>query len=404
MRVIDAVVARRAAGLPVIDMSAGQPSTPAPAAVRAAAVEAIGPPTDRLHERTRHSATARSDRRALPACRMASTSIRRRWRSRPARPAASATRSSAAFDPGDTVAVARPGYPAYRNMLTALGCRVLELPCGAATRFQPTVAQLDALPRATGRARRRQPRQPDRNDGGRRGAAGADRVVRRARHPVDQRRDLPRHHLRRRCCERMAHQPRADRGEHVLEVLLDDRLAHRLAARARTNCSIPSTGWPATSRSARRRCRNWPPWRPSTPTTNSTPTSRGTRPTAPWCSTRCPRIGLDRLAPADGAFYVYADVSRWTHDSLSFVARAARRVRGRDRAGRGLRPGRRGPVRPDVLRRRRRGDRMRDRMARGLAVRAAQVAVGLSHPDPLVSAAGRGRARPRSAPRARRRR
>ncbi|WP_330228217.1 pyridoxal phosphate-dependent aminotransferase [Nocardia sp. NBC_00508] len=52
----------------------------------------------------------------------------------------------AAFDPGDTVVVARPGYPAYRNTLTALGCRVLELDCGARTRFQPTVAMLEALP------------------------------------------------------------------------------------------------------------------------------------------------------------------------------------------------------------------------------------------------------------------
>lgn len=52
----------------------------------------------------------------------------------------------AAFDVGDTVVVARPGYPAYRNTLTALGCRVVELDCGAQTRFQPTVAMLEALP------------------------------------------------------------------------------------------------------------------------------------------------------------------------------------------------------------------------------------------------------------------
>ncbi|MFI5715347.1 pyridoxal phosphate-dependent aminotransferase [Nocardia sp. NPDC051750] len=52
----------------------------------------------------------------------------------------------AAFDPGDTVVVARPGYPAYRNTLTALGCRVIELDCRAETRFQPTVAMLDSLP------------------------------------------------------------------------------------------------------------------------------------------------------------------------------------------------------------------------------------------------------------------
>ncbi|MEV0687545.1 pyridoxal phosphate-dependent aminotransferase [Nocardia sp. NPDC050378] len=52
----------------------------------------------------------------------------------------------AAFDVGDTVVVARPGYPAYRNTLTALGCRVVELDCGPQTRFQPTVAMLEALP------------------------------------------------------------------------------------------------------------------------------------------------------------------------------------------------------------------------------------------------------------------
>ena len=47
---------------------------------------------------------------------------------------------------GDTVVVARPGYPAYRNTLAALGCNVIELDCGPDTRFQPTVAMLDALP------------------------------------------------------------------------------------------------------------------------------------------------------------------------------------------------------------------------------------------------------------------
>lgn len=52
----------------------------------------------------------------------------------------------AAFDIGDTVVVARPGYPAYRNTLSALGCRVVELDCGAETRFQPTVEMLEALP------------------------------------------------------------------------------------------------------------------------------------------------------------------------------------------------------------------------------------------------------------------
>jgi aspartate/methionine/tyrosine aminotransferase len=51
----------------------------------------------------------------------------------------------AAFDVGDRVAIARPGYPCYRNVLTALGCEVVELPAGPETRFQPTVAMLESL-------------------------------------------------------------------------------------------------------------------------------------------------------------------------------------------------------------------------------------------------------------------
>ena len=39
------------------------------------------------------------------------------------------------------------------------------------------------------------------------------------------------------------------------------------------------------------------------------------------CCDALPAIGVDRLAPADGAFYVYADVSRWTDDSLELGRR-----------------------------------------------------------------------------------
>jgi aspartate/methionine/tyrosine aminotransferase len=51
----------------------------------------------------------------------------------------------ACFDAGDRVAIASPGYPCYRNILTALGCEVVEIECGPQTRFQPTVDMLDAL-------------------------------------------------------------------------------------------------------------------------------------------------------------------------------------------------------------------------------------------------------------------
>ena len=51
----------------------------------------------------------------------------------------------ACFDVGDRVVVTSPGYPCYRNILSALGCEVVELPCGPETRFQPTAQMLASL-------------------------------------------------------------------------------------------------------------------------------------------------------------------------------------------------------------------------------------------------------------------
>jgi len=49
----------------------------------------------------------------------------------------------AAFDVGDNVALASPGYPAYRNILTALGVNVIDIPVGAETNFQPTANHIE---------------------------------------------------------------------------------------------------------------------------------------------------------------------------------------------------------------------------------------------------------------------
>ena len=38
----------------------------------------------------------------------------------------------ACFDVGDRVAIASPGYPCYRNILSALGCEVVEIAVRAA--------------------------------------------------------------------------------------------------------------------------------------------------------------------------------------------------------------------------------------------------------------------------------
>jgi aspartate/methionine/tyrosine aminotransferase len=51
----------------------------------------------------------------------------------------------AAFAPGDRVAVAQPGYPAYRNILQALGVECVPVPVGPATRWQITAETLAAV-------------------------------------------------------------------------------------------------------------------------------------------------------------------------------------------------------------------------------------------------------------------
>jgi aspartate/methionine/tyrosine aminotransferase len=53
----------------------------------------------------------------------------------------------AAFDAGDRIALASPGYPAYRNILTALGLEPVELEVGPEHRFQPTPELLSHLRR-----------------------------------------------------------------------------------------------------------------------------------------------------------------------------------------------------------------------------------------------------------------
>lgn len=49
------------------------------------------------------------------------------------------------FNAGDRIATARPGYVAYRNVLKALHLVPVEIACGAETRFQLAAAHLEAM-------------------------------------------------------------------------------------------------------------------------------------------------------------------------------------------------------------------------------------------------------------------
>jgi aspartate/methionine/tyrosine aminotransferase len=134
---------RAASGKDVLHLEVGQPSTPAPKGVIEAARAALS-----------REALGYSDALGLPALRAA---IAGYYRSRygvaiePERIVVTTGSSAgfvlaclAAFDPGDKVAICAPGYPAYRNILIALDLAPVELMAGEAERYQVTLGLLHA--------------------------------------------------------------------------------------------------------------------------------------------------------------------------------------------------------------------------------------------------------------------
>ena len=144
MQVMKAAGERAAAGGEVLHLEVGQPSTPAPAPARAAAAEALaGTPlhytdatgTPSLRRRLARWYAERYAQDVDPAQVVVATGAS----------GACVLAFLACFDVGDRVGVVAPGYPCYRNMLTAFGCEAVPVPVDEATRFQPTPALLDAV-------------------------------------------------------------------------------------------------------------------------------------------------------------------------------------------------------------------------------------------------------------------
>ncbi|MER9556352.1 aminotransferase class I/II-fold pyridoxal phosphate-dependent enzyme [Mesorhizobium sp. M0323] len=116
----------KAKGLPVVSMAVGQPSDPAPAGVREAAANALK--TGRI---------GYTDALGLAGLRKAIAAHYGEHYGLDVSPEriAVTTGSSAAFnlaflamfDPGDRVAIAAPGYPAYRNIMAALDIDIAEI-------------------------------------------------------------------------------------------------------------------------------------------------------------------------------------------------------------------------------------------------------------------------------------
>lgn len=150
MDVLAEATRRRQAGHAVISMAVGQPSHPTPRAALEAARTALDHGrigyTDALgtlalkqalagHYRTRHGLEIDPARIAITTGSSAGFNLA----------------FLTLFDPGDSVAIARPGYPAYRNILAALGLDVVEVPVTAETQFTLTPESLEAAQVASGK-------------------------------------------------------------------------------------------------------------------------------------------------------------------------------------------------------------------------------------------------------------
>lgn len=144
MNILTEIETLRAAGRDIVSLTAGEPGSGAPPAVNAAAAQIHAADTVLNY----------SPAFGIAPLRQALAEHYRQWYGVdiPVQRIAVTTGSSgafmlsfmAAFDPGDRVALARPGYPAYRNILASLGIEVVDLDCGPEVRFQPTVEQLNA--------------------------------------------------------------------------------------------------------------------------------------------------------------------------------------------------------------------------------------------------------------------
>ncbi|HJQ44419.1 MAG TPA: pyridoxal phosphate-dependent aminotransferase, partial [Jatrophihabitantaceae bacterium] len=331
MRVIDAVVARRAAGLEAIDLSAGQPSTRAPESVRKAAAHAI-----------ENDLIAYTNALGIPPLRAAIAEHYRRVEGIDVDPAnvAVTTGSSgaflyaflAAFEAGDTVVMARPGYPAYRNMLAALGCNVIELPCGPETRFQPTIAHLEELPEPP-----------------------AGLIIASPANPTGTMVEAEELAAIATWCEVHGTRFVSDEIYHGVTYTTRATSAWRTSRHAIVVNSFSKyfcmTGWrigwllvpDELIDSVDRLAGNFAICPPSISQLAAVAAFDAydelDANVARYAANRelllrrLPEIGLSKLAPADGAFYVYADVSEFTQDAMSWAARLL------DEAGVAVAPG-----------------------------------------------------------------
>lgn len=141
MDVMEAARAAEVAGRDIVHMEVGQPATPAPKAARAA-----------LAERLEGEALGYTVALGLPELRGGIAAHYKRCYDvdlDPARVVVTAGSSgafllafSALFDAGDKVALGEPGYPSYRQILRAMSVEPVGIPTRPENRYQPVPSEI----------------------------------------------------------------------------------------------------------------------------------------------------------------------------------------------------------------------------------------------------------------------
>ena len=133
-----------AAGRSIIHMEVGQPGTAAPSLARAAVAQEMA-----------RAPMGYTVSLGLPELRRGIADLYRRWYGVALNPdrvivtsgssAAFLLAFTALFDSGDRVAIGEPGYPSYRQILKALSLTPVGIATTAANRFQPVPQDLDGV-------------------------------------------------------------------------------------------------------------------------------------------------------------------------------------------------------------------------------------------------------------------
>ena len=143
MDVVEAAARAEAAGRHIIHMEVGQPGTGAPEGAKAAVARALSQPLG-------YTVSL-----GLPALRSGIAALYQRWYGvdlDPARVIVTSGSSgafllafTALFDGGDRVGLGEPGYPSYRQILKALDLVPVGIPSRDENRLQPVPADLEGL-------------------------------------------------------------------------------------------------------------------------------------------------------------------------------------------------------------------------------------------------------------------